>query len=355
MTAGKNKSYIGIAFKFVFAAVSMSFASKCLFPLSLTGVFFLSLAQAQTYKQIGQFKLAGTPAKSLAVDSDGRRLFVAAGDGIEVLNLDNGSSIGTIGGLKDAQDVLLVPEMKGDEKAPSTRGFASDSSGHVVMFSLASMKPSETIKLETPGAARLCYDSFSETVEAVSQGGSLTTIDAGDGKVKKAGRVPTGTGEIACGTLSHVFVADTAGNVVHVLNYDTMKNEGDYPIMTGHGPTGLTLDTKGRRLFVSCEDGTIEIIDTDAGFTFIELKSGSGLARETFAWTPQGKGQWKAAAFVARQDGTLSGIRMNAYINYSLGGEYKLKPGLGAIAYDEKTHHLLIASTNSPEVMVVGY
>ena len=43
---------------------------------------------------------------------------------------------------------------------------------------------------------------------------------------------------------------------------------------------------------------------------------------------------------------------MNAYINYSLGGEYKLKQGLGAIAYDEKTQHLLIASTTSPTVMV---
>jgi DNA-binding beta-propeller fold protein YncE len=323
--------------------------------LSLVWLTASSFARAQTYKQIGEYKLTGATARGLAVDSDGRRLFVAAGDGVTVLNLDSGTPVGTIGGLKDAQDVLLVPEMKGDEKAPSTKGFATDASGHVVMFLLADMKPSETIKVETPGAVSLCYDNFSQTIEAVSKGGSLTTIDPETGKVKKAGRVPTGAGEIACGSLAHVFVADTAANVVHVLNHDTMKNEGDYPIMTGHGPSGMTLDTKGRRLFVTCEDGTIEIIDTDAGFTFIELKSGIGPAHATFAWTPQGKGQWKAAAFVAQSDGTLSGIKMNAYINYTLGGVYKLKPGLGAIAYDEKTHHLFIASTDSPAVMVVGY
>ena len=333
----------------------MSGSFKCCLALALACVASSGLAQAQTYKQIGEYKLAGASAKGLAVDSDGRRLFVAGGDGVTVLNLDSGATMGTVGGLKDAQDVLLVPEMKGDEKAPSTKGFAADGSGHVVEFSLADSKPTETIKMETPGAVSLCYDSFTQTVEAVSKGGSLTTIDPETGKVKKAGRVPTGAGEIACGTLSHVFVADTAANVVHVLNHDTLKNDGDYPIMTGHGPTGMSLDTKGRRLFVSCEDGTIEIIDTDAGFTFIELKSGSGPAHETFAWLPQGKGQWKAAAFVAQSDGTLSGIKMNAYINYTLGGAYKLKPGLGAIAYDEKTHHLFIASTDSPSVMVVGY
>ena len=321
----------------------------------LASLTFAGLAKAQTYHQIGAFSLSGAAAKALAVDSDGRRLFVASGDGVTVLNLDNGSVMGTIGGLKDAQDVLLVPKMKDDEKMPSTTGFATDAAGHVMKFSLADMKSSETLKMETPGGVALCYDKFTQTVEAVSKGGSLTTIDPETGKVKKAGRIPTGAGEIACGTLSHVFVVDTAANVVHVLNHDTLKNEGDYPIMTGHSPTGLTLDTKGRRLFVSCEDGTIEIIDTDAGFTFIELKSGSGPAHETFAWTPQGKGQWKAAAFIAQQDGTLSGIRMNAYINYSLGGAYKLKPGLGAIAYDEKSHHLFIVSTDSPSVLVVGY
>ena len=112
-----------------------------------------------------------------------------------------------------------------------------------------------------------------------------------------------------------------------------------------------------RRLFVGCEDGTIEVIDTDAGFTFIELRGGKGAARGTFAWLPQGKGQWKAAAFVAQEDGTLSGVRMNAYINYSIGGQYNLGTGLTSIGYDDKTHHLLFTSakSGSPSIVVAGY
>lgn len=332
------------------------------FPRVATGCFlFLTLAtvqrsSAQTYKTIGEFKIPGATAKSIAVDSDGRRLFVAGDNGVTVLNADSGAVVGKVEGLKDAQDVLLVPEMKGDEMAPSTKGFASGLDGRVIAFSLADLKPVATIKLGITGPAQLCYDNDEKTVEAVSAGGLLTTIDAAGNKVVSSGKVPAGSGQIVCGNMDHLYVADPAANVVHVLNHATVKNEGDYPMKSGNRPTGLTLDTKGRRLFVTCEDGTIEIIDTDAGFTFIELEGGKGAAHETFAWVPQGKGGWKAAAFIAQPDGTLSGVQMMAYINYVLGGQYKLSPGLGAIAFDSKTHHLFITSIDagSPVVVVVG-
>lgn len=314
-------------------------------------------ASAQTYKAIAEYKLTGTMAKGIAVDSDGRKLFIASGDSVAVLNADTGAPLGSIDGLKGAQEVLLIPEKKGDEMAPSTHGFASDTSGNVVEFSVADMKRTAAIQMEAAGATTLCYDKFSMTVEAVSGGGSLATIDPATGKVVSSGKIATGAGQIACGTLGHVYVADTAANVVHVLNHDSLKSDGDLPMKSGHKPTGITLDTKGRRLFVSCDDGVIEIIDTDAGFTFIELKGGKGAAHETFAWLPQGKGQWKAAAFIAQEDGTLSGVRMMAYINYIMGGQFKLGPGLGSIAYDDKTHHLYITAmhSGSPVVVVAGY
>jgi DNA-binding beta-propeller fold protein YncE len=324
----------------------------------LAGIASFSIgASAQTYKVVGQYKLPGTTVQGIAVDENARRLYVATSDGLVVLNADTGANAGMVAGVKGAQDVLLVPEMNGEEKAPSTKGFATDSMGHVVSFSLSDLKPQATIKLETAGTASVCFDADTRTVEAVSAGGSLTTIDAASNKVVRAGRIATGSGQIVCGNMGHVYVADTAENVVHVLNHETMKNDGDYPMKTGQKPSGLALDTKGRRLFVTCEDGTVEIIDTDAGFTFIELQGGKGAAHETFAWLPQGKGQWKAAAFVAQQDGTLSGIKMNAYINYTLGGQYKLPPGLGVVAYDDKTHHLFMTAMSSggPVVLVAGY
>lgn len=313
------------------------------------------VAGGQTYHAVGEYKLPGASARGLAVDTAGRRLFVAGDQGITVLNADTGATVGTIA-LKNADDVLLIPVRNGEEAGASTRGFATAGS-EVVSFSIAAMKATPAGKLPTVGASSLCYDPEAKTVEAVSAGGSLATFNADTGKGEGTHKVATGAGQIACGTLDHVYVADTANNVVHVLNHETGKNDGDFPIMTGHKPSGITLDTKGRRLFVTCEDGVVEIIDTDSGFTFLQLKAGSGAAGETFAWTPQGKGQWKAAAFIAQQDGTLTGVKMNAYINYSVGGTYKLSPGLSHIAYDEKTHQLYMTAVHdgAPSVIVAGY
>jgi hypothetical protein len=329
------------------------FASVC----ALGVVSLAAAASAQTYKILSEYKLPAGSAKGIAVDSDSREVFVATSDGITVLNADSGAVTGTIPGLHDAQEVLLVPEAKGEETVPATRGFASDASGHVMEFSIANKKSTSVVTLEAPGVTSLCYDRFTATVEAVSGGGSLSTISPETGKVVKAGRIATGPGQLACGVLSQVYVADTTANVVHVLNHDTLANEGDIPMKSGKGPTGIALDTKGRRLFVSCKDGTIEVIDTDAGFTFTELKGGVGTGYETFVWLPQGKGQWKAAAFVAQEDGTLSAVRMMAYINYVLGAQDKLQPGLSGIAYDAKTHNLYLTAVSSgtASVLVAGY
>jgi WD40 repeat protein len=309
---------------------------------------------AQTYKVLTQYSLPGTMAHGVAVDPVARLVLVASDEGVTVLNADTGATVGTVP-LKNAQDVLLVPTENGEEPAASTMAFATGD-GTVLAFKLDGLKVSSTEKLPTAGSSSLCYDEEEKTVEVVSAGGSLGTADAETGKLKRTARMPTGAGQIACGTLNHVYVADTAANVIHVLNHATGKNDGDYPIMTGNKPSGLTLDTKGRRLFVGCEDGTIEVIDTDSGFTFIELKAGQGRARETFAWTPQGKGGWKAAAFIAQPDGQLTAVKMNAYINYTVGGTYKLPAGLGRVAYDAKTHHLLIADTQAGKsvLLVVG-
>lgn len=334
---------------------------SCVFrsALLLNSIALLSIVapsvSAQTYKAVGEYKLPGSHAAGIAVDAAGRRLFVAGDEGISVLNADTGARLGVIP-LKGATDVLLIPIKNGDESRASMEGFAA-SDGKVISFMLADMKVQSTSTLPAAGASSLCYDVDANTVEAVSAGGSIVTVDAASGKVLHSAKLETGAGQIACGTLNRVYVADTAANVIHVLNHETGKNEGDYSLMAGQKPSGLTLDTKGRRLFVGCEDGVIEVIDTDSGFAFIQLKGGTGPARGTFAWTPQGKGQWKAAAFVAQQDGTLTAVRMNAYVNYSIGGQYRLSSGLHSIAYDEQSHRLFLTADHAgaPVVVVTGY
>lgn len=309
---------------------------------------------AQTYKAVATFKVPVSQARALALDSTSRHLYVAGSSGIAVLNADTGEIVGSIAGIRKATDVLLVPPQDDDESSrASTTGFAANGSG-ATMFDLASARAGATV--QSGDAASLCYDRFTNTVVAVGPD-SISSFDAKSGSLIGSAKVHAGSGQIACGTLGHVYVADPDANVVHVLNHKTLRSDGEYPVPNGTRPTGLTLDTKGRRLFVSCENGSLDVIDTDSGFTFIELHSGDGATRGTFAWTPQGAGKWKAGAFFTHADGTLTGIRMMAYINYTLGGEWKIAPRINSIVYDKQSHRLFVLSdaADPQEIIVLGF
>ncbi len=310
---------------------------------------------AQSYKVLDRYQLHGASAGGIAVDSVARRLYVAVDEGIAILNLDTGAEVGNIP-LAHADDVLLLPRQAGESGSAPVMGFATGM-GSFIAFSLADLKATPVQHLATGGVTTMCFDDEARSIVAVSSKGSIASFDSETGKLQHQAKVETGAGQIACGTLHQVYVADTEHNVVHVLNDVTDHNDGDLPMFDGNGPTGLALDTRGRRLFVSCENRVIEVIDTDAGFIFTQLPGGEGASHGRFVWTPQGKGQWKAGAFFAQQDGTLIGIRMNAFINYTIGGDYKLPAGLEGIAYDPKTHHLFFSAETSgtSSVIVAGY
>src|SRR6516225_8772979 len=79
-------------------------------------------AFGQTYKALGEYSLTGASVHGIAVDSESRRLFVAGDAEVTVLNADNGAKLGAIK-MKNAQDVLLIPVMKGEEQGAATKGF----------------------------------------------------------------------------------------------------------------------------------------------------------------------------------------------------------------------------------------
>lgn len=326
---------------------------RCLVILAaLSGIVSVVPAVAQTYKTLARYKLsAGSPA-AIAVDAAHRRIYVAESSGVAVLNADTGASMGAVAGIDNASDVLVLPTKSDEGTGKSSTGFAVTRSG-VAMFDLASQKV--TAKADAAGAVSLCYDRFTETIAAVGPD-TIAGIDAVTGKLIGVAKVHAGSGQIACGILGHVYVADSDANVVHILNHITLRGDGDYAMPAGSRPSGLTLDTRGRRLFVACEDGSIQIVDTDAGFTLSRFHSGSGPAHGVFAWKPQETSGWKAGAFFAHDDGTLSGIRMMAFINYTLGGAWKIAPRIGSIAYDERSHRLYVASSsgNASGILVLG-
>jgi len=313
---------------------------------------FSSQAVAQqdtTYRVQAEYKLEGTgTAGSLWLDSAARRLYVAHGERVEVLDADTGRHEGSMA-AQDASGVLIA--------MGTDHGFFTNLHGNsVTMFDPSTLAIIKVIPLAAAGPESLVYDADVSRVFVIArEAGKVVALDARSGEVVGAVALEGHLRQAVSNGYGSLFVAAQDANVIHVVDTHTLKFLGDIPPGNAEGPVSLAIDPSGRRLFVACADGKLPVIDTDIGFAFEELPIGSGDAGSAFTFTPQGKGGWKGADFVASEDGTLALVKMNAFINYSTGGKVSIPKGVHDLAYDAKTHQIyLTASAPAAEVIVMA-
>ena len=302
-------------------------------------------ASGNGWRIVAHYRLDGTGvARDVAVDPTARRLYVAHGKSIEVLDADSGAKAGEIACDGEVRGIAIAPKLK--------RGFAANSAaGSITIFSTGSFKVLQVVLSGGKEPDAVVYDDGNGRVYvANSASGSVTVLDAASGKVLSTIDMGGRLRQMAASGYGRLYVAVEDRNVVHVVDTGTSKFLGDFPLDAGKRPSGLSLDPAGRRLFVACEDGALAIVDTDIGFTFEQLPIGSGASGSTFASKPAAG--WKGAAFVATADGKLSFVRMDAFISYSSSGSLKLQPGIQSVAFDADNHHLFLPT--GTEILVVG-
>lgn len=314
-----------------------------IFPIAVPAV----AQPGASYRVQADYKLEGKgPAGSLWLDAASRRLYVAHGDRVDVLNADSGRREGSMA-AQDAAGVLVVD---------SGRGFFANRGGNSVsMFDPASLTVLKVIPLAAKGPESLAYDFDVQKVFVVApEGGAVVALDAHTGEISGTVELKGHLRQAVSDDMGSLFVAVQDANAIDVVDTRTLKLLGDFPAGDAQGPVSLAMDFVGRRLFVACADGKLPVIDTDIGFTFEELPIGSGDAGSAFTFDPQGKGGWKGADFVASSDGTLALVKMSAFIRYSAGGTVSIPKGAHAVAYDPKTHRIFLsASEPAAEVLVM--
>jgi ketosteroid isomerase-like protein len=299
------------------------------------------------YRVSAEYKLQGSGAVGdLWLDVPSRRLFVARADRVDVLSADSGQSEGSMT-AKDAAGIVVVDS--------ASRGFfANRGSGTISMFDTASLAILKTIPLEVKSPESLVYDADARRVFAIAAG-EVVALNSVNGEMEGRVSLQGHLRDAVSNGMGSLFIAAQDMHAVHVVDTHSLRFLGDIPSGDADGPVSLAIDPSGRRLFVACSEGKLAVIDTDIGFTFEELPIASGDAASLFTFTPQGKGGWKGADFIAGDTGTLTLIQMNAFIRYSLGGKVSIPKGVHAVAYDSRTHRIFLSvSTPHPEVLTLS-
>jgi YVTN family beta-propeller protein len=295
-------------------------------------------AQAQTTPSYHVSKTVPLAAPDrwdyVVYDPDSHRVYVAHGDGVSVVDGITGAIIGNVKGFPGGTHGTAVVTNIG-------RGFTDDGrAGEVGSFSLKDLKVDTRIKTaEDPDA--IVFDAGSGHVFVVDgDSGKLTVIDPKLDVVVATIAVGGALESAAPGPDGKLYV--NGAERKEVVRIDTHKNQVDarWPIPQCTSPHGLAFDSATRRLFISCVNNILAVIDAETGATVANVPIGS--ETDAAAFDPK-----RNLIFSSNgRDGTLSMIRELDANHFVAVGTIKTAITARTMAIDPVSGRLYIAAAD---------
>jgi YVTN family beta-propeller protein len=259
------------------------------------------------------------------------RVYVAHADRVTVVDAKTGTIIGNVEGMPGGTHGIAFAQGKGytdDGKA-----------GVAVVFDLKTLKPLRTIKAEAD-ADGVVFDPSSGHVFVIDgDSGKLTVIDPKTDTVVST--IDAGGGlEFGLPGNNGKFYVDGAekGEIVRI---DTATNKVDahWPMPGCTKPHGLAIDLKTRRLFASCANKVMAVVNADTGAVITMLPIGEGTDFAEF--DPARK--W---AFSSNRDGTLSIIAEKSPDHFEALSSVPTAFGARTMAIDPKSGRLFLVTAD---------
>lgn len=233
----------------------------------------------------------------LLYDRPSHRVYVSHGDRLTVVDGRNGTMIGQIEGMPGGTHGIAISHAAG-------LGYTDDGeSGEAVAFSLKTLKVVKHLKA-APDADAVTIDPTSGHVFVVDgDPGLLTVIDPASDRVVATVNVGSKLEFIVPGDNGKVYVNGVAKREIFRVDTTTNQVDATWPIPQCEAPHGLAVDTATHRLFSSCENGELAVVNADTGAVVTTLPIGRGT--DAAAFDPTRKLVFSSNGM----DGTLSVIR----------------------------------------------
>ena len=271
----------------------------------------------------------------LTVDSPARRLYVSRGNRVVVVDLDKETVVGELPDTPGIHGIAIVPELG---KGYTSNG--ADSS--VTVFGLKTLKAIK--KIEARGVPdAILYDAASKRVFTFNhKTDDATAIDVASDTV--AGTVTFEAepeAAVADGT-GHIFVNLRSTSEIGEFDAATLKMLNRWPLAPGVRPNGLGFDAKHRRLFSTCGNQKMVVMDADKGTVLGTAEIGKGSDGCVF---DAGTG----LAYSSNGDGTVTAVKETEPGKFAAVSTITTQPGARTMQIDSQTHRLyLSAATIAP-------
>lgn len=304
------------------------------FSLALAGAAHAAPAGAPLYRVTKVVSL-GAPDRwdYLTFDAQSQRVYIAHGDRLTVVNGRTGALIGTVKGIPGGPHGIVIYH-------PTGTGYTDDGrAGEAVAFDLRTLKVTHRIKARAD-ADDLVFDPVSGHVFVIDgDPGKLTVINPRNDRV-----VATidGGGRLEAG------VADGRGSLYvngeakrEIVRIDARTNQvlAHWPIPGCESPHGIAMDRKSRRLFVTCENRRMFVVNADSGTVVTSLPIGA--FTDGAAFDPKMK-----RAFSSNGDGSVTVVGEQGPNKFAVLGTVKTMSGGRTMTLDPWSGRLYVVAAH---------
>jgi YVTN family beta-propeller protein len=307
---------------------------QTLFAITLACTCFIS-AQAVSpkgaYKVINKISVEGDEKWDyLFSDDKAGLLYVSHGSMVQVVDETKKVVVGKITGMKGVHGIAIAPEF--------SKGFiTSGKDSSVVIFNTKTYETIKKVKVNGAGPDAIIYDAFSKKVFVFNaKSNNANVIDAASNEII-ANIAFSGNPEAAeSDGKGYVFVNLESASSIAVINATTNKVENIWSLAPGTEPTGLALDNENHRLFSTCANKLMVVVDAESGKVVSTLPIGDKPDGAAFDPT------YKVAFSSNGGDMTLTVIKEESKDKFSVMENMPTQKGAKTIAINKLTHHIYL-------------
>ena len=309
--------------------------------LALCGVPAATLAaetRAPSYKITHTIPLGdGERWDYVTFDPSSNRLFVAHGDHVTVVDAKKGTVVGQIGTFPGGTHGIGISTATG-------HGYTDDGkAGTVTAFDLATLKSVGQIPA-APDADGIIFDPPSRHMFVINgDSGSITVVDPE--KNSAIANISVGAG-LEAGEVDGLGKLYVDGAENHeIVEIDTKKNTIDahWPMPGCTRPHGIAVDPATRRVFATCINNVLIVLDADNGAIITKLPIGS--SSDGAAFDPVRK-----LILSSNGEGTLSVIQEKDAQTFVSLDATKTAPSARTIAIDPQTGRLFLPAADIAKI-----
>lgn len=288
-------------------------------------------AEQPNYHVVKKIELGGNGGWDyMNFDRETQRLYIARSDRVMVVDVVADKLIGEVPNTPGVHGIALVPKLN--------RGFSSNGrDSTVTVFDLNSLKEIARVKVGSRPDA-IIYEPSTNRVFTFNAGSQDTTaVDAETLKVVGSIKLDAKPEFAVADGRGGIFVNLENKNQVASLDASQLTLKEKWAIAPGEEPTGIAMDREHRRVFVTCHNRKMVILDADSGHIVTTVPIGQGTDAAGFD-------PGTACAFSSNGDGTLTVVHEDNPDKYHVVANVPTQRGARTMAVDPKLHNVYVCT-----------